>query len=160
MQSRPPAGGRLCFGVPGQGQLAIGLSRTSSVIGSTLQQVLERIIGAVMKRLTLRGAAARTSQSQQPLCAEQDGFNLHAAVRVAGSDRGRWNICAGTSVALPCRKSGCNETRPSRWCSRRRGQMAPVSGQLRVIAVVLDRATIRRILEHLGLQPQPPPRGR
>jgi len=33
-------------------------------------------------------------------------------------------------------------------------------GQLRVIAVVLDRATIRRILEHLGLQPQPPPRGR
>jgi hypothetical protein len=33
-------------------------------------------------------------------------------------------------------------------------------GQLRVIAAILERPVIEKILTHLGLDPQPPPRGR
>ena len=207
-------------------------------------------------------AAARAAQRQPALCAEQDGFSLHAAVRVAGSDRGRLEqLCRyisrpalseerlqrnaagqvvlklktpwrdGTShvvmtpieflqrlaalvprrglhlirfhgvlapnAKLRARVVPCPRPDPSavgqdnepavngggddRDTSGPVGQAARIrwaqllrrvfdidmkhcpncgKGQLRVIAVVLDRATIRRILEHLGLQPQPPPRGR
>ena len=33
-------------------------------------------------------------------------------------------------------------------------------GELRIIAAVLERPVIEKILTHLGLDPQPPPRGR
>jgi hypothetical protein len=33
-------------------------------------------------------------------------------------------------------------------------------GELKIIAAILERAVIERILSHLGLDPQPPPRGR
>ena len=34
------------------------------------------------------------------------------------------------------------------------------AGELKIIAAILERPVIEKILEHLGLDPQPPPRGR
>jgi hypothetical protein len=34
------------------------------------------------------------------------------------------------------------------------------AGELKIIAAILDRPVIERILNHLGLDPQSPPRGR
>ena len=34
------------------------------------------------------------------------------------------------------------------------------AGELRIIAVILERPVIEKILSHLGLAPQPPPKGR
>jgi hypothetical protein len=33
-------------------------------------------------------------------------------------------------------------------------------GELKIFAAILERAVIEKILTHLGLDPQPPPRGR
>jgi len=41
------------------------------------------------KVLTLRGAMPREAPARQPLCADIDGFSLHAAVRVEADDRKR-----------------------------------------------------------------------
>ena len=34
------------------------------------------------------------------------------------------------------------------------------AGALKIIAAILERPVIQKILEHLGLDPQPPPQGR
>ena len=34
------------------------------------------------------------------------------------------------------------------------------AGELKIIAALLERPVIEKILSHLGLDPQPPPRGR
>ena len=39
--------------------------------------------------LTVRGAIPREGAARQPLCADHDGFSLHAAVRVEAHDRKR-----------------------------------------------------------------------
>jgi uncharacterized protein (DUF983 family) len=44
---------------------------------------------AGQKVVTLRGAMPREGRAQQPLCADIDGFSLHAAVRVEAHDRKR-----------------------------------------------------------------------
>ena len=44
---------------------------------------------AGQKVLTLRGATPREAAARQPLCADIDGFSLHAAVRVEVHDRKR-----------------------------------------------------------------------
>jgi hypothetical protein len=44
---------------------------------------------AGQKVLTLRGAMPREDWARQPLCADIDGFSLHAAVRVDESDQTR-----------------------------------------------------------------------
>jgi hypothetical protein len=44
---------------------------------------------AGQKVLTLRGAMPRETAARQPLCADIDGFSLHAAVRVEAHDRKR-----------------------------------------------------------------------
>ena len=44
---------------------------------------------AGQKVLTLRGAMPREASARQPLCADIDGFSLHAAVRVQANDRKR-----------------------------------------------------------------------
>jgi hypothetical protein len=51
------------------------------------------------KVLTLRGAMLRETTARQPLCADIDGFSLHAAVRVEASD------CSAES-ARRCRHQG------------------------------------------------------
>lgn len=35
-----------------------------------------------------------------------------------------------------------------------------VAGELKIIAAILKRPVIEKILAHLGLDPQPPPKGR
>ena len=44
---------------------------------------------AGQKVLTLRGAMPQEGTARQPLCADIDGFSLHAAVQVAAHDRKR-----------------------------------------------------------------------
>jgi hypothetical protein len=44
---------------------------------------------AWQKVLTVRGAMPREGAARQPLCADVDGFSLHAAVRVEANDRKR-----------------------------------------------------------------------
>ncbi len=59
---------------------------------------------AGQKVLTLRGAMPREDSARQPLCADIDGFSLHAAVRVEAHDRKRLEQlcrCAGQ-----CRRAG------------------------------------------------------
>ena len=34
------------------------------------------------------------------------------------------------------------------------------AGELKIIAAIMERTVIEKILSHLGLDPQPPPRGR
>jgi hypothetical protein len=45
---------------------------------------------------------------------------------------------------------------------RRRGQRFSQcgGGRLKIIAAILERPVIEKILTHLGLDPQPPPKGR
>ncbi|MFN7344502.1 MAG: transposase, partial [Betaproteobacteria bacterium] len=45
--------------------------------------------------LTLRGAVPREATARQPLCADIDGFSLHAAVRVEAHDRKRLEQLCG-----------------------------------------------------------------
>ena len=44
---------------------------------------------AGQKMLTLRGAMPPEATARQPMCADIDGFSLHAAVRVEAHDRKR-----------------------------------------------------------------------
>ena len=80
---------------------------------------------AGQKVLTLRGSTPREDWAHQPLCADIDGFSLHAAVRVEAHDRKRLDSCAATSRGRRCRTSGYSSTLPVRWSSssRRRGAM-------------------------------------
>ena len=51
---------------------------------------------AGQKVLTLRGAMPRKDRARQPLCADIDGFSLHAGVRVEAHDRKRLEqLCRG-----------------------------------------------------------------
>ncbi|HOM13674.1 MAG TPA: transposase [Rubrivivax sp.] len=77
----------------------------------------------------------REGWSRQPLCAGIDRFSLHAAVRVQAHDRKRLEqLC-------------CCITRPA--LSDERIQ--------KIIAAILERPVIEKILAHLGLDPQPRP---
>jgi hypothetical protein len=40
------------------------------------------------------------------------------------------------------------------------GHSRRLQGELQMIAAMLERAVIQKILAHLGLDPQPPPKGR
>ena len=83
----------------------------------------------------LRGAQPREAASRQPLCADIDGFSLHAAVRVDAHDRKRLEqLCRYiTRPALSDERVQCN-----------------AAGQ-----VELKRS--RRSSRTWGLRPQPPP---
>ncbi len=212
---------------------------------------------AGQKALTLRGATPRESAARQPLCADIDGFSLHAAVRVKAHDRKRLEqLCryitrpalsdervqlnAAGQVQLKLKTPWRDGTthlvmsplefmqrlaalvpRPRLHLIRFHGVLAPNAklrplvvpqgppaqaqaateaaaaaerevktvraaphrigwarllkrifdidmqhcpncgaGELRIIAAILERQVIEKILTHLGLDPQPPPRGR
>jgi hypothetical protein len=212
------------------------------------------------KVLTLRGAMPRETTAHQPLCADIDGFSLHAAVRVEAHDRTRLEqLCryitrpalsdervqlnAAGQVELKLKTPWRDGTthlvmsplefmqrlaalvpRPRLHLSRFHGVLAPNAklralvvpqaqpaqaqatseaaaaaewiesevepfqarpqriscarllkrvfdidmqhcpncsvGELNIIAAILERPVIEKILTHLGLDPQPPPRGR
>lgn len=65
---------------------------------------------AGQKVLTLRGAQPCESAPAQPLCADIDGFSLHAAVRVEAHDRKRLEqLCRYiTRPALSAERVQCN----------------------------------------------------
>ena len=75
---------------------------------------------AGQKVLTLRGATPRETVARQRLCADIDGFSLHAAVRVEAHDRKRLEqLCRYiTRPALPT--NGCSSTGAGRWSSSSR----------------------------------------
>jgi hypothetical protein len=207
--------------------------------------------------LTLRGAMPREAAARRPLCADVDGFSLHAAVRVEASDRKRLeHLCRYiTRPALSDERVQLNDAgqvelklktpwrdgtthlvmsalefmqrlaalvpRPRLHLIRFHGVLAPNAklralvvpqgpptqpqavtgataaaecevetvqvrshriswarllkrvfdidmqhcpscgaGELKIIAAILERPVIEKILTHLGLDPQPPPRGR
>jgi hypothetical protein len=212
---------------------------------------------AGQKVLTLRGAMPRQDRSRQPLCADIDGFSLHAAVRVESHERKRLEqLCRYiTRPALSDERVQLNDAgqvelrlktpwrdgtthlvmsplefmqrlaalvpRPRLHLIRFHGVLAPNAklrslvvplgppdqgepateadsaadcevetaqarphrigwaqllkrvfdidmhtcpncggGELKIIAAILERPVIEKILTHLGLDPQPPPRGR
>lgn len=211
---------------------------------------------AGQKVLTLRGAMPREATARQPLCADIDGFSLHAAVRVEVHDRKRLEqLCryitrpalsdervqlnAAGQVELKLKTAWRDGTthlvmsplefmqrlaalvpRPRLHLIRFHGVLAPNAklrrlvvprtpqvqeqgteasaaaecevetlqarpnriswarllkrvfdidmqhcpncgvGELKIIAAILERPVIEKILTHLGLDPQPPPRGR
>jgi uncharacterized protein (DUF983 family) len=209
---------------------------------------------AGQKVLTLRGALPREAPARQPLCADIDGFSLHAAVRVDAHERKRLEqLCryitrpalseeriqldAVGQVQLKLKTPWRDGTthvvmsplefmqrlaalvpRPRLHLIRFHGVLAPNArlralvvpqgplepavqaaggaecepgavqarsqrigwarllervfdidmqhcpncgaGQLKIIAVILERPVIEKILTHLGLDPQPPPKGR
>nr|WP_234413882.1 transposase [Ideonella sp. A 288] len=211
---------------------------------------------AGQKVLTLRGAMPREDWAQQPLCADIDGFSLHAAERVEAHDRKRLEqLCryitrptlsdqrvqlnAAGQVELKLKTPWRDGTthlvisplefmqrlaalvpRPRLHLIRFHGVMAPNAklrplvvpqgpemrdqateaavaaecelepvqamphriswarllkrvfdidldtrpncggGELKIIATILERPVIEKILTHRGLDPQPPPRGR
>jgi hypothetical protein len=211
---------------------------------------------AGQKMLTLRGAMPRESAARQPLCADIDGFSLHAAARVEAHDRKRpEQLCryitrpalsdervqlnAAGQVELKLkmpRRDGTTHLvmsplefmqrlaalvpRPRLHLIRFHGVLAPNAklrtlvvpqgppaqaqaateaaaaaecevetvqprprriswaqllkrvfdidmqhcpncdgGELKIIAAILERPVIEKILSHLGLDPQPPPKG-
>jgi hypothetical protein len=211
---------------------------------------------AGQKVLTLRGAMPREDRARQPLCADIDGFSLHAAVRVEAHDRKRLEqLCryitrpalsdervqlnAAGQVELKLKTPWRDGTthlvmsplefmqrlaalvpRPRLHLIRFHGVLAPNAklrplvvpqgpqvqeaaseaaaaaeceveslqprpnriswarllkrvfdidmqrcpncgaGELKIIAAILERPVIEKILTHLGLDPQPPPRRR
>ncbi len=216
---------------------------------------------AGQRMLTLRGAAPREGTPRQPLCADVDGFSLHAAVRVEARDRKRLEqLCryitrpalsdervqlnAAGQVELKLETPWRDGTthlvmsplefmqrlaalvpRPRLHLIRFHGVLAPNAklrplvvpqgppapaqdaeqateaagtaeceletvqcarphriswarllkrvfdidmqhcpscggGELKIIAAILERPVIEKILTHLGLDPQPPPKGR
>ncbi|MCE2692604.1 MAG: transposase, partial [Rubrivivax sp.] len=212
---------------------------------------------AGQKVLALRGATPREDWVRQPLCADIDGFSLHAAVRVEARDRKRLEqLCryitrpaladervqlnAAGQVELKLKAPWRDGTthlvmsplefmqrlaalvpRPRLHLIRFHGVLAPNAklrprvvpqqplaqaqaaseaaapaecevetvlarphriswarllkrvfdidmqhcpncggGELKIIAAILERPVIEKILTHLGLDPQPPPRGR
>ena len=212
---------------------------------------------AGQKMLTLRGTMPRQGTARQPLCADIDGFSLHAAVRVEAHDRKRLEqLCryitrpalsdervqlnAAGQVELKLKTPWRDGTthllmsplefmqrlaalvpRPRLHLIRFHGVLAPNAklrslvvpqgpleqdeptseaaaaaecelaaaqarphriswarllkrvfgidmqhcpncgaGELKIIAAILERPVIEKILTHLGLDPQPPPRGR
>ena len=211
---------------------------------------------AGQKVLTLRGATPRQTAARPPLCADIDGFSLHAAVRVEAHERKRLEqLCryitrpalsdervrldAAEQVELKLKTPWRDGTthlvmsplefmqrlaalvpRPRLHLIRFHGVLAPNAklrprvvpqgsevaeqtseaavageceteaaqqrpgriswarllervfdidmercpncggGELKIIAAILERPVIERILTHLGLDPQPPPKGR
>jgi hypothetical protein len=213
---------------------------------------------AGQKVLTLRGAMPREVTARQPLCADVDGFSLHAAVRIEAHERRRLErLCryitrpalsderiqvnAAGQVELELKtpwrdgtthlvmsplafmqrlaalvprprlhliryhgvlapnaklrarvvpqgppapghaateveaRAECEEAEPVRARPQRMGwarllkrvfdidlQRCPRcgAGQVKIIAAILERAVIGKILTHLGLDPQPPPRSK
>ena len=99
----------------------------------------------------------RESDFKQHLCADISGFSLHAAVRCEADDR--------QALEQLCRYI----TRPAlaneRVQTNAAGQVVLKlktpwrdGGELKIIAAILERPVIEKILTHLGLQARAPPR--
>ena len=79
------------------------------------------------KVLTVQGTMPRQTDFKQSLCADSNGFSLHATVRCGADDRQAWSNCAATSPAWHWPTSACRTTPLGRRCtsSRQRGATGP-----------------------------------
>jgi hypothetical protein len=79
------------------------------------------------KVLILRAVMPREAAPRQPLCADIDGFSLHAAVRSEAHDRKRLKQLCRYITARHCRTRAFSAMPPGSWgsSSRRRGVTAP-----------------------------------
>ena len=100
------------------------------------------------KVLTLQGGMLREATAREPLCADIDCFSLHAAVRCEAHNRKRLEqLCRYVTRPASPHQVGDMHCRPKSG-----------AGELKIIAAIRQWPVIDRILEHLRLQPQPPPR--
>lgn len=137
---------------------------------------------AGQKVLTLRGATPREAAARQPLCANIDGFSLRAAVRVEAHDRKRLEqLCryitrpALSDESVQLNDAGQVELKlktpwrdgtthlvmnPLEFMQRLAALVPrPRSHLIRFHGDLAQRPVIVKTLSHLGLDPQPPPRG-
>jgi len=88
---------------------------------------------AVQKLLTLRGAMPRQGTARQPLCADTDGFSLHAAVRdlrpheALAIEDSAVGVAAARSAGIPVLAVKSAST--SRRRLRRRARGARITGR-------------------------------
>jgi len=75
---------------------------------------------AGQKVSTVQGAMPREAAFTQALCADVQGFSLHAAVRCDAHERQRLSSSAATSRAQRWPTNACSATPPGRWCSSSR----------------------------------------
>ncbi len=104
--------------------------------------------------------------ARELLCCDIDGFSLHAAVRVEVHERKRLEqLCRYiTRPALSDERVQLNAAGQVELKLRFDIDMQRCpncgAGELKIIAAILERPVIEKILAHLGLDPQPPPKGR
>ncbi len=72
---------------------------------------------AGQKVLTVQGAMPRQTEFKQTLCADINGFSLHAAGASQPMTAMRWSNCAAPSPARHWPTSAFRSTPPARWCS-------------------------------------------
>ena len=70
---------------------------------------------AGQKVFTVQGAMSRNACFTQALCADEQGFNLHAAVRCDADELSGSSSCASTSRARRWPTNACSATLPGRW---------------------------------------------
>ena len=71
---------------------------------------------AGQKVLTVQGTMPRETGFKQKLCADMNGFSLHAAVRCGADDRHALEQSAAPSPARRWPTSACSATRPGKSC--------------------------------------------
>jgi len=143
--------------------------RSSSSVGAPtddeVHALLQTLIARLMKMRTRRSVLVEDGV-RQPLCADIDGFSLHAAARVEAHDRKRLEqLCR--YIARPALSEERIQVRPHRigWARLLERVLAidmphcpnGGGGELKLIAAILQRPVVQKILTHLGLDPQPPP---
>ena len=72
---------------------------------------------AGQKVLRVQGAMPRERGFEQNLCANINGFSLHAAMSAAPMSESRWNNCAATSRVQRWPMTACSATARDGWCS-------------------------------------------
>ena len=126
------------------GDVAAGAHAAAAGAGSATQTAPDPIPwGAGAERETARvwrAARARTSETVER---SRNSHRVRAARVQSQPDRIRW------ARLLECVFDIDMQRGPN--CGSR---------ELKIIAAILERAVIEKILSHLGLDPQPPPRGR
>jgi len=118
---------------------------------------------------------SRETGFNQTLCADMQGFSLHAAVRCGAEDRQALEQLCRYITRPPCRPRRARGPAPRQaqtvhWtvCVRARllkrvfdldlEHCPNCGGELKIIAPILEQPVIEKIFTHLGLQARAPPR--
>ena len=123
----------------------------------------------------MQGERPRETGFNHTLCADMQGFSLHAAVRCGAEDRQALEQLCRYITRPPCRPRRARGPAPRQaqtvhWtvCVRARllkrvfdldlEHCPNCGGELKIIAPILEQPVIEKILTHLGLQARAPPR--